>query len=92
MVRLLLVLGIILIASAAAEAQGDAPLILVLDANGPITPPMAEYIGRGIELAERRGAEALLVRLDTPGGSIDSLQTIIRAMRASRVPIVVFPR
>ena len=79
-----------LVSAAAARAQGNQPLILILNATGPITPPMAEYIGRGIELAEQRGAEAVLIRLDTPGGSVDSLQVIILSIRASRVPVIVY--
>ncbi len=46
--------------------------------------------GRGVQLAESRGAEALLITLDTPGGDIRSLSNIIQIMRASRVPIVVY--
>lgn len=86
----LLVLVGLAYGAATARAQGDQPLILVLRASGPITPPMAEYIGRGIQVAERRGAEAVLLQLDTPGGSIDSLQAIILSIRASDVPVIVY--
>lgn len=88
--RYLLVLGAMLFGAEAANAQGNQPLVLVLNATGPITPPMAEYIGRGIEVAERRGAEALLIQLDTPGGDTKSLSTIIQEVRASSVPVVVY--
>jgi membrane-bound serine protease (ClpP class) len=87
----LLVLGVTILAGAAAvHAQSAQPLILLLDANGAITPPMAEYIGRGIQAAENRGAEAIIIKLDTPGGSVDSLQAIILSIRASQVPVVVY--
>ena len=79
-----------LVGAATARAQANQPLILVLNATGPITPPMAEYIGRGIEVAEQRGAEALLITLDTPGGDTKSLSNIIQMIRASRVPVVVY--
>lgn len=88
--RSLLVLGAMLVGAATARAQANQPLILVLNATGPITPPMAEYIGRGIEVAEQRGAEALLITLDTPGGDTKSLSNIIQMIRASRVPVVVY--
>jgi membrane-bound serine protease (ClpP class) len=73
-----------------AYAQGTKPLILILDANGPISPPMAEYIGRGIQTAERQQAEALIVQLDTPGGDLGSLTKIIQDIRASTVPVVIY--
>jgi membrane-bound serine protease (ClpP class) len=51
---------------------------------------MQEYIQRGIGLAEQRQAEAIIVQLDTPGGDLQSLDNIIQAMRASRVPVVIY--
>lgn len=71
------------------SAQNDRPLALVLTARGPIMPPMLEYIRRGIEAAERRNAEVLIIELNTPGGSLDTTLTIINEMRASSVPVVV---
>lgn len=86
----LLVLGAIVLATITAFAQSTQPVILVLDANGPIAPPMEEYIRRGIDLAERRGAEALLITLDTPGGDTGTLTNIIKLIRGSRVPVIVY--
>ncbi len=90
-VRVLSILaGAILFLGSAVKAQGNQPLILVLDATGPITPPMADYIGRGIQSAEQQNAEALIVQLDTPGGDLGSLGNIIQAIRASTVPVVIY--
>jgi len=89
--RFLLVLAAILFAAVTTgQAKGEQPLILLMQANGPITPPMAEYLGRGIQLAERQNAEALIIQLDTPGGDLGSLNNIIQAIRASTVPVVVY--
>ncbi len=87
---LLLALMIALLLIQMASAQSDAPLALVLDADGPISPAMFEYIRRGIETAEQRGAEVLIVQLNTPGGDIATTTEIIQAFRASRVPVVVY--
>jgi membrane-bound serine protease (ClpP class) len=90
-VRLLLALAAaIFVVASAVLAQGAQPLVLVLDANGPITPPMADYIGRGIQSAEQQGAEVVIIRLDTPGGDLGSLNSIIQAIRASTVPVAVY--
>lgn len=82
--------AIVLAAVWTVRAQSEARLILVLHANGAISPPMQEYIQRGIGLAEQRQAEAIIVQLDTPGGDLQSLDNIIQAMRASRVPVVIY--
>jgi membrane-bound serine protease (ClpP class) len=73
-----------------ARAQGEAPLALVMTADGPIMPPMFEYIKRGITIAEQRNAEVLVIQLNTPGGSIETMLEIIRTIRASNVPVAVY--
>jgi len=73
-----------------AMAQNDEPLALVMTADGPIMPPMLEYIKRGIETADRRNAEVLIIQLNTPGGNLDTMLDIITEIRASNVPVVVY--
>jgi membrane-bound serine protease (ClpP class) len=73
-----------------ASAQGREPLALVMNAEGPIMPPMYEYFKRGIETAEQRNAEVLIIQLNTPGGSVDTMLKIIHIIRASNVPVVVY--
>ncbi|HNN14873.1 MAG TPA: ATP-dependent Clp protease proteolytic subunit, partial [Anaerolineales bacterium] len=73
-----------------AAAQGDDPLAVVMTAEGTIMPPMLEYFKRGIETAENSNADVLVIQLNTPGGSIETMLDIIQTMRASKVPIVVY--
>ncbi len=85
-----LIPGLLLLATSfSASAQG-APEILVLTASGPLTPATLEYLDRGLELAERREAAALILTLDTPGGQVDLMNRIIQSIRASSVPVVIF--
>jgi len=72
-----------------AQAQSER-VVLVLTATGPLTPAMIEYLDRGLLLAERRGAEALVLQLDTPGGQIDHMNQMVQSIRASSVPVVVY--
>jgi membrane-bound serine protease (ClpP class) len=71
-------------------AQSDEPLAIVMTADGPIMPPMLEYFKRGIKTAEQRNAEVLVIQLNTPGGSVETMLEIIQAIRASTVPVVVY--
>jgi membrane-bound serine protease (ClpP class) len=70
--------------------QGDAPLVIVLDAEGAVAPAMQEYIQRGLGIAENRAADLVILQLDTPGGSIDTMNNIIQTIRDSRIPVVVY--
>jgi len=73
-----------------AQAQSNSALAIVMTADGPIMPPMLEYFNRGIQIAEQRDAEVLIIQLNTPGGSIDTMENMIKAIRDSSVPVVVY--
>jgi membrane-bound serine protease (ClpP class) len=87
---LLIFLATLPMAFQPVRAQSDVPLAVVMTADGPIMPPMLEYVKRGVEIADRQGAEVLVIQLNTPGGSIDTMLEIIRVIRASNVPVVVY--
>ena len=55
-----------------------------------INPVTADYISKSIDRAETENAECLVIELDTPGGLLTSTRTIVKAMMASRVPVVVY--
>ena len=84
-------------ASAAADSTRPAksaapagPVIDVLTLEGAIQPISAEVFMEAIDRAEREKREALIVRLDTPGGLDSSMRDIIKRILVSDVPIVVF--
>jgi len=72
------------------SAQTSSPQIVVLTADGPITPAMAQYLSRGIQIAQRQGAAALILQLNTPGGSLDTMVAMEQMILASRVPVIVY--
>ena len=72
-----------------AQAAGG-PLIVVLTADGTVTPALSSYLQRGIQTAEQRGAEMLVFQLNTPGGSISVMNEMVQAIRQSSVPVVVY--
>jgi membrane-bound serine protease (ClpP class) len=80
------------LARAAQEDAADAakPVVLKLVVDGTIHPASAELVLDAIGRAEREHAEALLIRLDTPGGLLESTREIVKGMLASQVPIVVY--
>ncbi|HRV90685.1 MAG TPA: nodulation protein NfeD [Anaerolineae bacterium] len=78
------------LAAPGALAQQSSPQILVADVDGPVTPVMLSFIERAIAEADARNAEALILRLDTPGGEVSMTKRIIQTMIAADVPVVVY--
>lgn len=81
-------LAFLVIASAPpAVAEGTA---VVLDLEGAIGVATAEFIITGIEEAEDRDATLVIIRMDTPGGLVNSMRDIVSAILGSNVPVVTY--
>lgn len=87
---LLLFLMALLLPGQLACAQTGQHAALVMTADGPLTPAMAEYLDRAIESANQMNAELLIIKLNTPGGDINLMNRMVTSMRASSVPVAVY--
>src|SRR5579872_6440776 len=72
---------------ATALAAGHA---LLLDIDGVIGPPMADYVVREIKTAQPRTVGLIILRMNTPGGLDTSMRRIISAILASPVPVATY--
>ena len=85
------VVGVACALGGVAQAQDVPPrLVLMTTVAGPITPVIAGHLDDGIARAERDGAVAYLIELDTAGGLDTSMRSIVQDILASEVPIIVF--
>lgn len=69
-------------------SNGRTGVILTL--NGAVTPPAAQYLEREIMAASDAGREIVIIEIDTPGGLMDSMKTIIKAILASDTPVATY--
>ncbi len=58
--------------------------------QGSINPVTAKFLENAVERAEKRGATALIIQLDTPGGLLSSTRWMVKRMLPAEVPIVVY--
>jgi membrane-bound serine protease (ClpP class) len=86
-----LALGVLLLGQAAGGADAPSPPVVsrcVLD--GMVDAGSSAYLVDCVRRAEQAGHQALLLRLDTPGGELESTRDIVRAFLGARVPVLVW--
>jgi len=66
------------------------PLVDKLVLDDTIQPVSADEVTRALDQANRDGASALLIDLNTPGGLLDSMRDMVGAILRSRVPVIVY--
>ncbi len=71
-----------MIAALAAAFVAYAELV------GSVDPGSGDFLQEAIRNATDQGAEALLVRLDTPGGLLSTTRDVVQAELSAKVPIV----
>ena len=80
-------LGVLMFAAGAA-AKG--PTVVVLPTTGIVDQGMAQYLADGIANAERDGAAAVVIKLNTPGGFLTTTNDIVGTILEARVPVIVW--
>jgi len=73
-----------------APASGAGAHVVVATYEGVINPVAAEYLHDALAVAEAGHAQALIVKLDTPGGLDTSMRMIIKDMTNAALPVVVY--
>jgi membrane-bound serine protease (ClpP class) len=67
-----------------------AQSVHVITIDGTINPASAEFIHQSITRAAEQGAEALIIRLNTPGGLLKSTRSIVTDLLTAPLPVVVY--
>lgn len=82
--------AVVILALAGQAPAGAAPPVAMIDLDGAITPVTARLLTAAIERARSEGAQALVVRLNTPGGLERSMRTMAQTILNSEIPVIVY--
>jgi membrane-bound serine protease (ClpP class) len=82
------VIGLFLAGATGARTAG--PRVVVLPTSGVVDQVMAGYLQGRISDAAKDGTVLVVVRLDTPGGSLDATRAIVGTLLEAPLPVVVW--
>lgn len=78
------------LAAGRAWSRPSAPLVYSAVVDALVQPVSAEFMVEAMDRADRDGAELVVFTLRTPGGLLDSTNTIVSRMLAAKTPVAVF--
>ncbi len=89
--KVLFILSILFlfVSISAAPSQEKAP-VFTIEVDAIINPATAKFILDSIDDATQQGAQCLIIKLDTPGGLLESTRLIVKKELASTIPVIVY--
>lgn len=78
----------LIVSPLSASADESRKLVLTIAIDGAIGPATAGYVKDALAKAHERRADAVILRLNTPGGLASSMREIIADVLASPVPVI----
>jgi len=86
---LIMVFFLFIVVGMLAHSEEKGPVFFI-EVDGIINPATAKFITNSIDEAAQEGGQCLIIKLDTPGGLMDSMRNIVKKELASTIPIIVY--
>ncbi|MCF7803779.1 MAG: nodulation protein NfeD [Candidatus Marinimicrobia bacterium] len=83
-----IVLAIVLLLPLSISAQQNR--VHVMTVEGVIGPVTAEFINSELDAATNANAEALIIQLDTPGGLMTAMRSIVKTELNAETPVIMY--
>ncbi|MBI1993931.1 MAG: ATP-dependent Clp protease proteolytic subunit, partial [Deltaproteobacteria bacterium] len=74
----------------AQQKEPSVPRVDLIVIDGGINPAVDDFIRESIARARSKGARALIIQLDTPGGLLTSTRSIVKDILGAPVPVIVY--
>ncbi len=88
--RRMIVAALFLVAFGGWAPARAAEPVAMIDLDGAITPVTSRLLTAAIERAQAERMQALIVRLNTPGGLERSMRSMAQAILNAQIPVIVY--
>ncbi len=83
-------LGIVMLLAGSPARGAVDNGVAVMPVNGVVDAVLATYVEEGLAQAERDGAIAVVLAIDTPGGDLAQTRRIVKALLAAPIPVITW--
>ncbi len=90
MIRTLVSLGFLVCGLFSSLVSAQELSVVVVPIKSIILPGTEEQFNRGLELANETKAAAIVIELDTPGGVLQTTQSMTQSIFKSKIPVIVY--
>lgn len=90
MKKLCIIILTLLLISFIPFSKAGEKKVFVAEIEGMIAGGTEHQFEKAIDTAEREGATALIILLDTPGGISSSMENIIKEIYNAKIPVIVY--
>jgi len=74
----------------ASSLGGPTDEVLFIRITEELSDKTKNYVRNAVNIANYRGSRLIVISLDTPGGYVSSVESIMSALDESEIPVVVF--
>lgn len=89
-VQLLIIMAVLFSFTAYAQTDERTNDVYFITVKGAITGATHKFIDKSITHAEAENASAIVIKLDTPGGLLESTRDIVQSIMSAKIPVVVY--
>lgn len=82
--------GTLLASEVPVETRDASGLVYVIPVHGMIEPALLYVMRRGVDEAIRKDADAIILSMNTPGGTLDAASEILALIQSSPIPVITF--
>lgn len=88
--KILILISLFILTAYSLSAQNYKHKVLTVEIDGPITPAQEELLQDALKQASEGEYINLLIRLDTPGGLVESMRNMVKLMLNAELPVTVW--
>jgi membrane-bound serine protease (ClpP class) len=88
--RVIVAAAILMFLARAIAAQAAVAPVAVIELDGAITPVTSRLLTAAINRAQAEHDQALVVKLNTPGGLESSMRSMVQSILKAEIPVIVY--